>query len=111
MVQGLNFSNSQPSINLINTHATYQPQYQPQNIPIRPHNSPPPAQTQTQARIDAETARLQAEEARKQNKNCDQIQYGYLDKKIENWEQSGDDQETVIKKIWEAIKERFMVTS
>src|SRR4028118_905979 len=56
-------------------------------------------------------ASLQAEEARKQNKNCDQIQYGYLDKKIENWQQSGDDQETVIKKIWEAIKERFMVTS
>jgi len=54
---------------------------------------------------------LQAEEARKQNKNCDQIQYGYLDKKIENWQQSGDDQETVIQKIWEAIKERFMVTS
>jgi hypothetical protein len=38
-------------------------------------------------------------------------QYGYLDKKIENWQQNGDDQETVIKKIWEAIKERFMVTS
>jgi hypothetical protein len=54
---------------------------------------------------------LQAEESKKQNKNCDHRQYGYLDKKIENWQQSGDDQETVIKKIWEAIKERFMVTS
>jgi hypothetical protein len=54
---------------------------------------------------------LQAEEAKKQSKNSEQRQYGYLDKKVENWQQSGDDQETVIKKIWEAIKERFMVTS
>ena len=30
MVQGLNVSNTQPSINPINTHATYQQQYQPQ---------------------------------------------------------------------------------
>jgi hypothetical protein len=54
---------------------------------------------------------LQAEESRKQTKNSEQRQYEYLDKKIEKWQQSGDDQETVIKKIWEAIKERFMVTS
>jgi len=54
---------------------------------------------------------LQAEEAKKQSKNSEQRQYGYLDKKVENWQQNGDDQETVIKKIWEAIKERFMVTS
>jgi hypothetical protein len=54
---------------------------------------------------------LQAEEAKKQSKNSEQRQYGYLDKKVENWQQSGDNQETVIKKIWEAIKERFMVTS
>jgi len=54
---------------------------------------------------------LQAEEAKKQSKNSEQRQYGYLDKKVENWQQSGDDQETVIKKIWEAIKERFMVTT
>ena len=45
-----------------------QPQYQPQNIPTRPHNSPPPIQTQTQARIDAETARLRAEEAKERAK-------------------------------------------
>ena len=54
---------------------------------------------------------LQAEEAKKQSKNSEQRQYGYLDKKVENWQQNGDDQEAVIKKIWEAIKERFMVTS
>src|SRR4028118_1465755 len=54
---------------------------------------------------------LQAEEAKKQSKNSEQRQYGYLDKKVENWQQNGDDQETIIKKIWEAIKERFMVTS
>jgi hypothetical protein len=54
---------------------------------------------------------LQAEESRKQYKNCEQSQYGYLDKKIESWQQSGDDQETVIKKIWEEIKERFRVNS
>jgi hypothetical protein len=54
---------------------------------------------------------LQAEEAKKQSKNSEQRQYGYLDKKVEKWQQNGDDQETLIKKIWEAIKERFMVTS
>jgi len=54
---------------------------------------------------------LQAEEAKKQSKNSEQRQYGYLDKKVEKWQQNGDNQETVIKKIWEAIKERFMVTS
>ena len=54
---------------------------------------------------------LQAEETKKQSKNSEQRQYGYLDKKVENWQQNGDDQETVIKKIWEAIKERFMVTN
>jgi hypothetical protein len=54
---------------------------------------------------------LQAEETKKQSKNSEQRQYGYLDKKVENWQQNGDDQETVIKKIWEAIKERFMVNS
>ena len=54
---------------------------------------------------------LQAEEAKKQSKSSEQRQYGYLDKKVEKWQQNGDDQETVIKKIWEAIKERFMVTS
>jgi hypothetical protein len=54
---------------------------------------------------------LQAEETRKQNENWEQGQYGYLDKQIENWQHSGDDQETLIKKIWEAGKERLMVSS
>jgi len=54
-------------------------------------------------------ARLQAEESKKQNENWDLGQYGYLDKQIENWQQSGNDQETLIKKIWEAGKERLMV--
>ena len=54
---------------------------------------------------------LQAQESKKQNENCEQNQYGYLDKKVKNWQQTGDDQETVIKKIWEAIKERLMVNS
>ena len=30
-------------------------------------------------------------------------------KRIENWEQSGDDKDTIIKKIWEAGRERPMV--
>jgi hypothetical protein len=54
-------------------------------------------------------ATLQAEEIRRQNEKWEQSQYGYLDKQIENWQQSGDDQETLIKKIWEAGKERLMV--
>jgi len=54
---------------------------------------------------------LQAQESKKQNENSEQNQYGYLDKKVKNWQQKGDDQETVIKKIWEAIKERLMVNS
>ena len=54
-------------------------------------------------------ATLQAEEARRQDENWEQCQYGYLDKQIENWQQSGDDQDTLIKKIWEAGKERFLV--
>jgi hypothetical protein len=54
-------------------------------------------------------ATLQAEEARRQDENWEQCQYGYLDKQIEDWQQSGDDQDTLIKKIWEAGKERFLV--
>jgi predicted GIY-YIG superfamily endonuclease len=52
---------------------------------------------------------LQAQESKKQNENCEQNQYGYLDKRIKNLQQAGDNQETVIKKIWEEIKERLMV--
>jgi hypothetical protein len=56
-------------------------------------------------------ATLEAEESRRRNERWDQSQYGYLDKQIENWQQSGDDQETLIKKIWEAGKERLMVNT
>jgi hypothetical protein len=52
---------------------------------------------------------LQGEESKKQNENWEQAEYGYLEKQIENWRQSGDDQETIIKKIWEAGKESLMV--
>jgi len=54
---------------------------------------------------------LQAEETRKQNENWEQGQYGFLDKQIESWQQSGDDQDTVIKKIWEAGKEHLIVNA
>ena len=43
VVQGLNVSNSQPSINPINTHSTYQQQYQPQQQQpqvVQPSNVP-----------------------------------------------------------------------
>jgi hypothetical protein len=52
---------------------------------------------------------LQAEESKRAKENWEQGQYGYLDKQIENWQQTGDDQDTVIRKMWEAIKERLMV--
>ena len=54
---------------------------------------------------------LQAEETRKQNENWEQGQYGFLDKQIESWQQSGDDQDTVIKKIWESGKEHLMLNA
>jgi hypothetical protein len=52
---------------------------------------------------------LQGEESKKQNEIWEQGEYGYLDKQIENWRQSGDDQNTVIKKIWETGKQSLMV--
>jgi hypothetical protein len=54
-------------------------------------------------------AMLLAEESKKAKEKWEQDQYGYLDEQIENWQQSGDDQDTVIRKIWEAGKERLMV--
>jgi hypothetical protein len=54
-------------------------------------------------------AMLLAEESKKAKENWEQGQYGYLNQQIENWQQSGDDQATVIRKIWEAGKERLMV--
>jgi len=52
-------------------------------------------------------ATVQAEELRKQFKNWEQGRYEYLKKQIENWEQSGDDKDTMIKKIWEVCKQPF----
>jgi hypothetical protein len=54
-------------------------------------------------------AMLLAEESKKAKENWEQGQYGYLNKQVENWQQSGDDQATVIRKIWEVGKERLMV--
>ncbi len=54
-------------------------------------------------------AMLQAEESKRAKEKWEQGQYGYLDEQIENWQQNGDDQNTVIRKIWEAGKERLMV--
>jgi hypothetical protein len=44
-------------------------------------------------------ATVQAEELKKQLENWEQGRYEYLKKQIENWEQSGDDKDTIIKKI------------
>jgi predicted GIY-YIG superfamily endonuclease len=52
-------------------------------------------------------AAVQAEESKKQFENREQQRYEYLKKQIENWEQSGEDKDTIIKKIWEVCKEPF----
>jgi len=52
-------------------------------------------------------ATVQAEERKKQFENWEQGRYEYLKKQIENWEQSGDDKDTIIKKIWEVCKQPF----
>jgi hypothetical protein len=52
-------------------------------------------------------ATVQAEELKKQFKNWEQRRYEYLKKEIENWEQSGEDKDTIIKKIWEVCKQPF----
>ena len=52
-------------------------------------------------------ATVQAEELKKQFKNWEQGRYEYLKEQIENWEKSGDDKDTIIKKIWEVCKEPF----
>jgi hypothetical protein len=52
-------------------------------------------------------ATVQAEELKKQFENWEQWRYEYLKKQIENWEQSGEDKDTIIKKIWEVCKEPF----
>jgi hypothetical protein len=55
-------------------------------------------------------AAVQVEESKKQIENLEQCKYEYLKKQIENWEQSGDDKDTIIKKIWEAGREGPMVS-
>jgi len=52
---------------------------------------------------------VQVEESKKRIENLEQCKYEYLKKQVENWEQSGDDKDTIIKKIWEAGRERPMV--
>jgi hypothetical protein len=52
---------------------------------------------------------LQIEESKKQKEKWERGQYEYLEKQIENWQQIGDDQNTIIRKIWEATIERLSV--
>jgi hypothetical protein len=54
-------------------------------------------------------AAVQAEESKKRIENLEQCKYEDLKKQIENWEQSGEDKDTIIKKIWEAGREGSMV--
>ncbi|MDP8933794.1 MAG: hypothetical protein M3N42_06535, partial [Cyanobacteriota bacterium] len=54
-------------------------------------------------------AAVQVEESKKRIENLEQCKYEYLKKQVENWEQSGDDKDTIIKKIWEAGRESPMV--
>jgi hypothetical protein len=54
-------------------------------------------------------AAVQVEESKKRIENLEQCKYEDLKKQIENWEQSGDDKDTIIKKIWEAGRESPMV--
>jgi hypothetical protein len=54
---------------------------------------------------------LLAEETKKAQEKWEQEQYGYVHEQIETWQQTGDDQDTVIRKMWEAIKERLIVHS
>jgi hypothetical protein len=51
--------------------------------------------------------KIQFEESKKQFENREQRRYEYLKKQIENWEQTGDDKDTIVKKIWELCKEPF----
>jgi hypothetical protein len=54
-------------------------------------------------------ATVQAEELKKHTETLEQWRYEYLKKQIENWEQSGDDKDTIVKKIWEVCKKPLMV--
>jgi hypothetical protein len=54
-------------------------------------------------------AAVQIEESKKLIENLEQCQYDFLRRQVENLEQSGYDKDTIIKKIWEAGRERLMV--
>ena len=54
-------------------------------------------------------AAVQVEESKKLIENLEQCQYDSLKKQVENWEQSGDDKDTIIKKIWEVGRDCLMV--
>ena len=54
-------------------------------------------------------AAVQVEESKKRIENLEQCKYEDLKKQVENWEQSGNDKDTIIKKIWEAGRDRLMV--
>jgi hypothetical protein len=55
-------------------------------------------------------AAVQVEELKKRIENLEECKYEFLKKQIENWEQTGDDKDTIIKKIWEAGRERPMLS-
>jgi len=52
---------------------------------------------------------LQIEESKKQKEKWERDQYEYLEKQIENWQHMEEDQNTIIRKIWEATIERLSV--
>ncbi len=52
-------------------------------------------------------AAVQVEQTKKQIERWEQTQCERLTKQIEDWEQSGHDRETIVKKIWEAGRERL----
>jgi hypothetical protein len=56
-------------------------------------------------------ATVQAEELKKQFENWEQGRYEYLKKQIEKWEQSGDEKDTIIKKIWGVCNNLLMIKS
>ena len=54
-------------------------------------------------------AAVQVEQLKKGIENLEQCKYDFLKKQVESWEQSGEEKDTIIKKIWEAARERPIV--
>jgi hypothetical protein len=54
-------------------------------------------------------AAVQVEELKRRIENLEQCKYDFLKKQVENWEQSGDDKDTIIKKIWEVGRDPLMM--